>query len=234
MSQKKVRDEEGVFVAEGPKIINELLGEPGVSPVAVYALPAWISANQALAGRLPEGALSEVTTFELERISFLTTPNEVLAIFRKPVFNNSVDADKSLVLMLDNIQDPGNLGTIIRCADWFGLRKIVCNPGSADCFSPKVVQSTMASIMRVELIYTDLLEYAQKYSVPVYAAALEGKPFTGTKPRNGILVIGNESRGISEEMMQLATNKIMIPRVGKAESLNAAVATGILLSQLTL
>ncbi|RYY18244.1 MAG: RNA methyltransferase, partial [Chitinophagaceae bacterium] len=158
----------------------------------------------------------------------------------KPVFEDGLnepgrsEGAGPLILMLDNIQDPGNLGTIIRCADWFGIRQIVCNTGSADNFSPKVVQSTMASIARVAVYYMDLPEFlVANKGLPVYAAALGGKPLNQYPVADhGILVIGNESKGISPEVMALATDRITIPRRGKAESLNAAVAAGIILSHL--
>ncbi|HTE26684.1 TrmH family RNA methyltransferase [Flavitalea sp.] len=234
LSQKKFRDDEGLFVAEGPKIINDLLAGNQVLMHSLFATEEWLSANRSV---LPASASSVTHTIshqELERISFLTTPNEVLAIFRKPLFefpSNSVD---SLILLLDNIQDPGNLGTIIRCADWFGIRHVICSPGSADQFSPKVVQSTMASIARVGVHHAALASFLEaRPGTPVYAAALEGKSLDQYKSVDrGILVIGNESKGISSEVMAFATECITIPRRGKAESLNAAVATGIILSHL--
>jgi len=168
----------------------------------------------------------------------------VLGIFRKPVFrHNPKNQEKSgttqnlnsLIIVLDNIQDPGNLGTIIRCADWFGVTQVICSPGSADHFNPKVVQSTMASIARVEVLYTDLVKFLtdqRRKNIPIYAAALEGKSIDEfSNIGSGVLIIGNESRGISPEVLSLATDLITIPRYGRAESLNAAIATGIILSR---
>jgi RNA methyltransferase, TrmH family len=154
LSQKKFRDEEGVFVAEGPKIINELLAGEEVQPVAIYATAAWRETitDTAPAHGATGNLVTEITAQELERISFLTTPNQVLGIFKKPAFQAVIRPASDLVLMLDTIQDPGNLGTIIRCADWFGIRQVICNPATADNFSPKVVQSTMASIARVDVL----------------------------------------------------------------------------------
>jgi TrmH family RNA methyltransferase len=232
LSQKKFRNEEGVFVAEGPKIINELLAGSEAEPVAVYAMKQWIEDNKAVIAKHGIENFHEISYQDLERISFLSTPNEALAVFKKPLFEHEINPAKSLVLVLDTIQDPGNLGTIIRCADWFGIRHIICNSGSADNFNPKVVQSTMASVVRVEVIYTDLTIFLTDHpGVPVYAAALEGQPISEFRSVNhGIIIVGNESKGISGEVLAFSTNRITIPRFGKAESLNAAVATGIILS----
>jgi len=232
LSQKKFRDEEGVFVAEGPKIVNELLSGREVEPVELYALESWYSNHSQLISTYDQSSFTVIRPSELERISFLSTPNEVLGVFRKPQVRDTKPG--TLVLMLDNIQDPGNLGTIIRCADWFGITAIICSPGSADNFSPKVVQSSMTSVVRVQVTYTDLVQYLHRHDgTRVYAAALDGKSVQAVGPIEGILVIGNESKGISAEVMALATERITIPKIGQAESLNAAVATGILLSHLT-
>ncbi len=232
LSQKKFRDDEGVFVAEGPKIVNELLSAREAEPVEIYATESWMDRHSALTGAFNESAFTVIKASELERISFLSTPNEVAGIFKKPSFHLKNNA--GLILMLDNIQDPGNLGTIIRCADWFGIHHVICSPGSADNFGPKVVQSSMTSVVRVEVTYTNLVEYIQLHpDHKVYAAALDGKPVKDLQPvRQAILVIGNESKGISPEVMEMATERITIPRLGRAESLNASVATGILLSYL--
>ena len=146
----------------------------------------------------------------------------------------SVNVAGQISLALDTIQDPGNLGTIIRIADWFGIANIICSENCADIYNPKVVQSTMGSFGRVEVVYTSLVEFLNRNnSVPIYAAALNGKKVDELKGlKEGIILIGNESKGISIEIMQMATEKITIPKFGMAESLNAAVATGIILSHL--
>ncbi len=233
LSQKKQRDEEGLFVAEGPKIINEFLQAPNLPLRLLFATQPWMDENPALAASLRKDQVELITESELERISFLTTPNQVLALFEKPEFPPLTG--KQLILVLDRIQDPGNLGTIIRCADWFGIRQVVCSPETADVFSPKVVQSTMGSLTRVQLVYTDLSAFLQTYTAPVFAALLEGKPVKEMgKQAEGAILIGNESKGIHPDLLK-GKNLIpvTIPRIGAAESLNAAVATGILLSQLT-
>ncbi|HEY4060923.1 MAG TPA: RNA methyltransferase [Puia sp.] len=221
LGHKKFRDQEGVFVVEGPKTVEELLNAPNMRTVAVYATKEW------------KGAATEVSDSELERLSSLSTPNQVLAVFEKPsfpppVFNNTIS------LVLDGIQDPGNLGTIVRIADWFGIPRVWCSRDSADVFSAKAVQSTMGSIGRVQVLYGDPGELIRDHpALPVYAAVLEGKDLYGQKRiREGLIVIGNESRGIRSGWLAPSAHALTIPRIGQAESLNAAVATGIILSHL--
>jgi RNA methyltransferase, TrmH family len=230
LGQKKPRDNEGVFIAEGPKIIDELLSSGKEWIQEVYGTKQWISEHAQRFGNI---AITEVTDDELGKISQLTTPNQVIAIVKKPVVP-SFHAKDAITLVLDAIQDPGNLGTIIRIADWFGISQIVCSCDCVDVYNPKVVQSTMGSIARVHVLYTDLAVWLNEQgAVPVYAAALEGQDITSAgKIKEGIIVIGNESKGISNEVMELAKKRITIKRKGKAESLNAAVATGIILSHL--
>jgi len=229
LSQKKLRDEENVFVAEGPKIVHELLLCKNVQPVEIFAVQEWLDSNADVISGLKQEQVNIISESELERISFLTTPNKVLCLFRKPTF---VDKDHQIILALDGIQDPGNLGTLVRIADWFGIGQVVCSKESADVFNAKVVQSTMASIARVEVVYADLPDFIKDHaSLGVYATLLNGEPIEKIgKIKSGIIVTGNESKGISEAIQQLATHKITIKRIGEAESLNAAVATGIVLS----
>jgi len=231
LSQKKCRDEEAVFIAEGPKLINELLNAPNLSLKQLFATDDWIKSHQA---SIPKDKLIEVSSSELERISSLTTPNQVLGVFTKPHFPH-IDQDHGITLMLDCLQDPGNLGSIIRCADWFGIKEVICSLDSADVFNTKVVQATMGSIARVHLIYAILSDYIRQHKdLPVYAATLNGTSLKTMKSvSKGILLIGNESKGIDPELLKLASAQITIPRKGGAESLNAAVATGIILSHIT-
>ncbi|MGZ8541920.1 MAG: TrmH family RNA methyltransferase [Chitinophagaceae bacterium] len=229
LGQKKVRDEEGVFVAEGPKIVAELLASPDADIIQLYALHDWITVN----GIDYNGAeVIEVGENDLAKISQLATPNKVLAIVKKLETNDQLSTKGVISLVLDTIQDPGNLGTIIRIADWFGLTQIICSKDCADMYNPKVVQSTMGSIVRVKMLYTDLAPWlAEQKDVFIYATALEGQNVTAMKKiSEGLIVIGNESKGISPGILELVDVKITIPRVGNAESLNAAVATGIILS----
>jgi TrmH family RNA methyltransferase len=229
LGQKKYRDEEGVFVAEGPKLIKELI-ESDVELMQVYALNEWIEGNKDLLKDISVTAISEA---ELERISQLTTPNKILAIAKKFEINEPLIKDR-ISLVLDAIRDPGNLGTIIRIADWFGVSQIICSADCTDMYNSKVVQATMGSIARVNVFYTDLPGWLkQRSGVRVYAAMLEGKDVTKMSTiKEGLIIIGNESMGIDKEVLQCANEKISIPRKGSAESLNAAVATGIILSHL--
>jgi TrmH family RNA methyltransferase len=235
LSQKKIREQEDVFVAEGPKIINELLGAGNTPLQHLYATTEWMELNRQLLTKLEPGKLVIVKESELARISFLSTPNQVLGVFAKPKFPFKFSLKGKLSLLLDTIQDPGNLGTIVRCADWFGVQQIVCTEDCADVFNPKTVQSTMGSISRVQVIYTDVLDLLEKNkNLPLYAAVLGGKDIHAyQKIKEGIVIIGNESKGIRSSLLALPVNKMTIPRKGGAESLNAAVAAGIILSHLT-
>jgi TrmH family RNA methyltransferase len=232
-SQKKFRDGEGAFIAEGPKVVSEWLHARPQDVRAVYALPDWIE-EEGPALQRSGVAIQTLEAFELERISQLTTPNRVLAVIRKPVWPASPDLTRGASLYLDDIQDPGNLGTILRTADWFGVRNLICSPSTADAFNPKVVQATMGSLLRVQVYYAEPDELGSwAPDVPVWAAALEGDDmFTLRAPEAFILVIGNESKGIRPSWLARADRKVHIPRKGGAESLNASVATGILLAQL--
>ena len=230
LGQKKFRLQEGCFLAEGPKLVAELLAEKRAAVLEIFALEEWITSNESLIGAMN---CSKVSEQELEKISQLNTPNLVVALVKQ--FGDAApDPVEGLILALDNIQDPGNLGTIIRIADWFGIKQIICSEGTADCYNPKVVQATMGSIARVAVFYTDLATWlSAQASTGIYAAVLEGKDIRKMDPlKEGILLIGNESKGISPEILALANHRITIPQKGKAESLNAAVAAGIILSHL--
>ncbi|HMX79761.1 MAG TPA: RNA methyltransferase [Ferruginibacter sp.] len=234
LQQKKFRDEYGCFVAEGPKVVSELLAGGRFTCREIIALPGWIEANPALIALPGSVTVTEVQEHELEKISGLSTPNEVLAVFEKGKQDASIDPRHSITLVLDTIQDPGNMGTIIRIADWFGVTNIVCATGSADIYNPKVVQATMGSLGRVLVLYTDIVSWLrQQPDIRSFAAALDGKPVgTVGKLPEAIVVIGNEAHGISDEVLVQTRERITIPRIGEAESLNAAVATGIILSHM--
>jgi RNA methyltransferase, TrmH family len=230
LGHKKFRDADGVFVAEGPKIVQDLLESDNLNLLHCFATESWLLAHEGIL-KERQRLVFKTDEKELERISFHPKPNQVLAVFTKPVFR--MQDPPGLTLLLDTIQDPGNLGTILRTADWFGIKRIVCSEDTADVFNPKVVQSAMGSIVRVEIIYTDLLEYIQANpGLPVYASSLEGEDLNeNLHLTKAMLLMGNESRGIRPELDMLATKRIRIPRKGGAESLNVAVATGILLSR---
>ncbi len=230
LSQKKQRDQDGVFLAEGPKIINELLSAPGIELLELYAVKDWLETRKGI----DHSKTTEIDEGTLEKISLLTTPNQVIGIFRKPsAITEPVLKDK-ITLMADNIQDPGNMGSIIRCADWFGVLQVICSYDCADVFSPKAVQSTMGSVARVNTIYADLPTVIEKNpDIVTYAATLGGMSLYKTAPiKEGIILIGNESKGISKNLLALCRQQITIPKTGAAESLNAAVAAGIILSHL--
>lgn len=229
LQQKKFRDEYGVFVAEGPKLVEELMADASFPCKGIYALEEWEPAFTN-----SHWPVECITAQELERISGFSTPNKVVAVFeQKP--GDSFSVKDSLTLLLDDIRDPGNLGTIIRTADWFGIENMVCSPESADMYNPKVVQSTMASLGRVNVVYQDPVSWIRNNpDVSVLAATMHGKPLAEvSKPLSAVLVIGNESSGIRQEILDLANECISIPGQGRAESLNAAVAAGIILYQLT-
>ena len=229
LGQKKFRDEHNSFVAEGPKTVMELLSRPGVKITELYATEQWLHDHPAAIKDLP---VTEISSAELERISALKTPNGLLAVVEK--FNSAEVVMKDrFILALDTIQDPGNLGTILRTADWFGVRDVICNTGCADIYNPKVVQASMGSIARVNVWYTDLHQWLSSSGARIYATSLDGDDITKRgKGIPGVLVIGNESRGIDPAILAIAHQRITIPRSGEAESLNAAVATGIVLSHL--
>lgn len=231
LQQKKFRDVEGCFVAEGPKCVQELLKGNVFHCRAIYALDGWIQQWDVALIQALQDRLHPVQEFELQKISGLSTANKVLAVFEKRKLHLPNNVAGQFTLVLDDIQDPGNLGTIIRIADWFGIAHIICSAHTADMYNGKVVQSTMASLQRVQLHYIDIVPWLQtQVKIKKYAAALNGHSLQNYKQLSeAILIIGNESQGIRDEVMQLADEKITIPRIGTAESLNAAVATGILL-----
>ena len=223
LKQKKFRHECQLFVAEGVKTITELLD----SNFELHQLYATASCNF---NAKKQTIVSEI---ELKKISFLKTPNKALAVFKIPTAK-TVDFN-NLVLALDDVRDPGNLGTIIRLCDWFGIQDLVCSSETVDCFNPKVIQATMGSITRVNVTYIDLEELFSKENSGVFGAFMDGENvYTSQLPDKGILVLGNEANGISKSIENLVEKRISIPRFGsmqETESLNVATATAILLSE---
>ncbi len=230
---KKVRDNDKVFIAEGPKLVEDLLLSDKFICKIICALPAWFQLNPHLLKKIAKEDCIEITDFELEKISLLQTPNNVLAVFYKKDETN-ISLTTNISLMLDGIQDPGNMGTIIRTADWFGVQNVICSIECVDCYNPKVVQATMGSLARVNILYTDLEDFIKKNDkINIYAATLSGKNiFELENIKEGIILIGNEAKGVSQNLLQLTAAQITIPKFGESESLNAAVATGILLSKI--
>jgi RNA methyltransferase, TrmH family len=231
LGQKKFRQQERLFIAEGPKLVKELLEADASMVKEIFGVKEWITGNEKILVKIP---VTEITEAELERISQLTTPNKVLAIVRQFDEDIEITTKGKITLALDGIQDPGNLGTIIRTADWFGIDQVVCSHDSAEVYNPKVVQATMGSIARVKVFYTDLHEWlAGQKGISIYATTLEGEDISTVKKiQEGIIIFGNESKGISADILKLATVKLTIPKKGKAESLNAAVAAGVMLGYL--
>ncbi len=228
---KKFRTREGVFVAEGPKVVEDLMEV--MRPKRLIATNEWINNKQT------DGIeIDIVTEEELARLSFLQHPQQVLAVF--PILSNNQSEDYTkelkgkLTLALDSVQDPGNLGTIIRIADWFGIETIICSHETADVYNPKVVQATMGSIARVKVIYTDLQKTLKHLSesLPIYGTFLNGDNiYKSNLSNDGVIVMGNEGRGISKEVAKVITNRILIPNYPEgrkcADSLNVAIATAI-------
>lgn len=220
---KKFRDELGLFIAEGDKCISELRG---AFEMVHHLTPA------------------DTPLKDIERLSSMQTPQGSIAVFRKPDYGGcpSIAAD-TLYLALDDIQDPGNLGTIIRTADWFGIRDIICSRGTADCFSPKVVQATMGALARVRVHYTDLSHWLEAVvtngSAPIYGTLLDGRNLYDADSipnrRSGVIVMGNEGNGLSEAVRRLVTHSLRIPSYPPneptSESLNVAIATAIILAE---
>lgn len=223
LSQKKYRQKHKLFVVEGVKVVQEFLNSS-------YELDIVFSSDTDFSST---DKFIEVTDQELKKISSLKNPNKVLAIFKIPNQINPIMG--GLILALDSINDPGNLGTIIRLCDWFGIEQLVCSNETVDCFNSKVVQASMGSLTRVAISYLDLKKYLQNASVPIFVADMDGLNVYKTKlPDSAVLVLGNEANGISDEIKQLVTTKITIPRYGafqQTESLNVATASAILLSE---
>ena len=239
LEQRKFRRQEGEFVAEGNKLVQDNLR--AMSCHRLVATPEWWAAHPEA-----EQAADECYTIspaDMERLSLMQSPQEVLGTFRMPEHTLS-DAvcqqlSRELIVALDEVQDPGNLGTIIRLCDWFGIRAIVCSTNTADCYAPKVVQATMGAIARVQVYYADLptwLKQMRALGSPVYGTFLEGSDIYHTElSANGIIVMGNEGRGISDAVRALVSDKLFIPPYPAdaltSESLNVGIATAITVSE---
>ena len=233
LHHKKFRDEYGVFIAEGPKLVLDLLKNGKFICKELLSVNKWLETYAGLAAINAETTFIELQDFELEKISFLATPHQVLAVFEQQKLVIPVEVRGLVTLVLETIQDPGNLGTIIRTADWFGIKNIICSPDCVEMYNPKLVQSTMGSLGRVNLNYTSLPDWMRQHQhVRSYACTLNGLAVDQLgQVKEGIFIIGNESNGISGELLQMAHEQITIPKKGGAESLNAAVAAGIIISQ---
>ncbi|MGV1010881.1 MAG: TrmH family RNA methyltransferase [Flavobacterium sp.] len=225
LQQKKFRQQHKLFLAEGVKVIQELLDSNFILEHLFVSEPILDAVNS--------NQKTVVTEAELKKISCLATPNNCLALFKIP--ETKAPIPKGLIVALDSIRDPGNLGTIIRLCDWFGVEQLWCNEQTVDVYNPKVVQATMGSIARVAVSYVDLEKQLQDTTIPVFGTFMDGKNvYQENLPQEGILVLGNEANGISENIEKLVTNRLAIPRFGtlqQTESLNVATATAIFLSE---
>ena len=217
---KKNREKEQCFIVEGEKMVNEIALQ---NPDLVQFICS------------TEKDFESITTYSVDEksmkeISSLKTPNKLLAVVNFPKMEVSLGG---ITLLLDGVQDPGNMGTIIRTADWFGVNTIVCSKETVDCWNSKVIQSSMGSVFRIPIVYTDLKEFIQESEKPVIGALLEGKNmYESNLPSEANVIMGNEGNGISQELQQFITYPVLIPGYGGAESLNVAVATGIVLAEL--
>ena len=229
LEQKKFRHREGLFVAEGTKVVGDLL-KAGYIPHSLYATSEWIASHSG-------AEATEVTDDELTRLSFQQHPQQVLALFPIPEPADLSPLTSHLSLLLDGVQDPGNLGTIIRIADWFGISNIICSEDTVDAYNPKVVQATMGSIARVNIIYTNLLELLDGLPAdfPVYGTLLDGENiYTQELTPHGLIIMGNEGNGISDAVRQRVNRRLLIPDFHNgdtADSLNVAIATAITCSE---
>lgn len=226
LQQKKYRLVHQAFLAEGVKVIQELL-ESDFELVHLYTTNTdFLEVDSA--------KKSTIDPADLKKITALATPNTCLAVFKIPV-TNAVIRDSGLILGLDSIRDPGNMGTILRLCDWFGVAQLVCSTQTVDIYNPKVVQATMGSIARVQFFYTDLNDFLSKTKLPVFGTFMDGKNIYKTNlPQEGIIIMGNEANGISPEIEKIVSDRLSIPRFGtvqKTESLNVATATAIILSE---
>jgi len=231
LEMKKYRDETKLFVAEGNKLVAEMM--PFFGCDLLIARTTWIATQ----GNLPVKELIEADENDIRKVSFLKTPQDVLAVFRYPSYSlNEVNPSDELVLALDGIQDPGNLGTMIRLADWFGIENIVCSPDTADAFGPKSVQASMGALTRVKIHYTNLEDYLSKQDIPLYGTFLDGNNlYDETLSATGIIIIGNEGNGIRPAVESLINKRLYIPSFPptrqRPDSLNAAIAAAIICAE---
>ena len=225
LHHKKYRNELNLFIVEGKKSISEFL-QAGYTPQLLIATEAFTTG-------VPQHLITPVSKDELRKVSTLQNPDEGLAVFEQPKHKGILQ--EGVIVALDNVQDPGNLGTIIRLCDWFGVETLLCNTQTVDCYNPKVVQASMGSLTRVAVHYLDLAAFLTTTALPVYTMDLEGENlYTATFSKNCILILGNEANGISSEVRALSNEVITIPRFSqhqRTESLNVAMAGAIILSE---
>lgn len=225
LQQKKFRQTHKLFIAEGAKVIQEFLQSNFVLE--------HLFVTETIFTEVHNSQITTISESDLKKITCLATPNNCLALFKIPEQKKTVNS--GLIVALDDIRDPGNLGTIIRLCDWFGVSQIICSEQTVDVYNPKVIQATMGSISRVSVSYLNLENYIKEANSPVYGTFMDGKNvYNEVLPENAVLILGNEANGISNQLEQLVSNKIAIPRFGnlqQTESLNVATATAIFLSE---
>lgn len=228
---KKFRNEYNSFVAEGNKLVADIISH--FECELLIAKPSWMATQ----GDISAHELIVADHDDISKASFLKTPQDVLAVFKRPVrFIEEADATKQLILALDGVQDPGNLGTIIRLADWFGIEHVVCSQDTVDVYSPKAMQATMGAISRVKVHYTDLSSYLATQKAPLYGTFLDGENiYTKTLSSVGVVIMGNEGKGVRKETEALIGEKLYIPSFPTeretSESLNVAIATAIICAE---
>ena len=231
LEKKKYRDESQLFVAEGNKLVSDMI--PFFECEWMLARTPWIAAQ----GKLPVKELIIAEEDDIRKVSLLKSPQDVLAVFRHPFYTiEEADPATVLVLALDGIQDPGNLGTIIRLADWFGIEHVVCSPDTADAFGPKAVQASMGALVRVKVHYTQLEDFFIDRDISIYGAFLDGNSIYEEKlSSHGVIIIGNEGNGIRPSIESLVNKRLYIPTYPptrkNAESLNAAIAAAIICAE---
>lgn len=225
LSQKKYREKHGLFVAEGVKVVHELLQSP-LEVMQLFVVNDYEIVNN-------EDLITRISEADLKKISKLRSPNKLLGIFKIP--KKSDQQKTGLIVALDEVNDPGNLGTIIRLCDWFGIQQLMCSTTTVDCYNQKVVQASMGSLSRVFVTYLSLPDFLSNTKLPTFIADMNGdNVYDSLLPKEGVLVMGNEANGISNEIRAIVKHKISIPQFGKTqktESLNVATATAILLSE---
>ena len=225
LSQKKYREKHGLFVAEGVKVVHELLQSP-LEVMQLFVVNDYEIVNN-------EDLITRISEADLKKISKLRSPNKLLGIFKIP--KKSDQQKTGLIVALDEVNDPGNLGTIIRLCDWFGIQQLICSTTTVDCYNQKVVQASMGSLSRVFVTYLSLPDFLSNTKLPTFIADMNGdNVYDSLLPKEGVLVMGNEANGVSNEIRSIVKHKISIPQFGetqKTESLNVATATAILLSE---
>ena len=230
LEQKKQRKKSGLFLVQGEKNVSELFNSD-FEVVNLFATTEYINKHTSLLNDQKLVSLTiESTVEELQKAGTLKTNNSVIAVVKCQSYEPPVIENNELVLVLDQVGDPGNLGTIIRVADWYGITHIICSPDCADLYNPKVIAATMGSFVRVQVSHVDLCDYLSTQDKPIYGAFLEGNNIHKSHlPNSAFIVMGSESHGISDAVSQFITDKVTIPNFGQAESLNVAIATGIIL-----